>query len=356
MFFGSAISAWRFFILFTLAAGLLSAQTLTITSPLTLPPAQVGVPYSPLQLSATGGTPPYTWSTPIPGSSALPPNMTLSAAGVLSGQTTVNSLWMPIIRVTDSAGNFTQQTFTLPEGTAGTSTRSGVIAQVAVGAGWTTTIYLINTSETNINTAQITFRGNSGNPLPLGISYTIAGYPQALTTSQQNFTMSPNTTIAIQTTEPISGPLTEGWADIFTTGGINVFAIFQQTQSNGVVAEGTSAQQGQFTSSLVLPYDNTNGNTTTAALVSLASVPITINATIWDQNGNQLGMQMLNVPVLGRPTPFAVPTLFPFTAGKTGSIRFDNVSTTDPLSGIAFSFGSLLGGSFTSVPMLPPTM
>jgi hypothetical protein len=103
-----------------------------------------------------------------------------------------------------------------------------------------------------------------------------------------------------------------------------------------------------------MPFDNTSNNTSTVGLVSLSSALVTITATTWDENGNMLGAPtpLPAVNALGH-TAFAIPAIFPITNGKRGFVRFDN-STSDGLSGIGFSFGSLLGGSFTSVPTLPP--
>jgi hypothetical protein len=56
---------------------------LKVTTP-TLLAALQNVPYAPVQLQASGGTPPYTWNL-APTSGPLPPGMTLSPAGVLSG-------------------------------------------------------------------------------------------------------------------------------------------------------------------------------------------------------------------------------------------------------------------------------
>ena len=63
-----------------------------------LPPAQEGVKYY-AQLGATGGQAPYTW-TPI----ALPPGLTLSATGILSGTPPIGSggNYPLIVNVTDS--------------------------------------------------------------------------------------------------------------------------------------------------------------------------------------------------------------------------------------------------------------
>ena len=50
-----------------------------------LPPATVGQPYS-FQLQATGGTPPYTWNKHLPkGRGALPPRLSISKGGLISG-------------------------------------------------------------------------------------------------------------------------------------------------------------------------------------------------------------------------------------------------------------------------------
>ncbi len=50
-----------------------------------LPDAMVGQPYS-FQLQATGGTPPYTWNKYLPkGRGALPPRLSLSKGGLISG-------------------------------------------------------------------------------------------------------------------------------------------------------------------------------------------------------------------------------------------------------------------------------
>src|SRR6202035_2114582 len=64
------------------------ALSITVVAPLavttaSLPDGIVGSPYS-QTLTAAGGTEPYTWSV-IPGTGSLPPGLTLSATGVISG-------------------------------------------------------------------------------------------------------------------------------------------------------------------------------------------------------------------------------------------------------------------------------
>lgn len=80
-----------------------SSATTTITDPApaittTTLTGPSSVPYS-RSLSATGGTPPYTWSL-APGST-LPTGLTLSAAGVISGIPTVTGDFTITVQVTD---------------------------------------------------------------------------------------------------------------------------------------------------------------------------------------------------------------------------------------------------------------
>lgn len=65
----------------TVAPSQLKVTTPTLLTLVTTPNA---VPYAPVQLQASGGTPPYTW-TLAPSSGGLPPGMTLSLKGVISG-------------------------------------------------------------------------------------------------------------------------------------------------------------------------------------------------------------------------------------------------------------------------------
>jgi len=330
-----------------LALSAVMAQGLTVTTSSQLLPAKAGFPYS-QTFSATGGSPPYTWSF----LGSLPLGLSLSSSGVLSGVPATNAQSSFIIRVLDNAGAVFTQQENLQVGTASSSMRAGVLAQVAAGASWDTTIYLVNTSSA-INGASVVFRSDSGNPLTLALTSQQQGILQTLSASTVTFVLNPNTLVVLHTTAPAGAALQQGWADVSTTGGISSYAIFRQSLPSGVVAEGTSGLQGQFEGSVVIPYDNTSGNTTAAALVSLSSAPMTVTATVWDENGAPLGTQNLNLDITAH-LAFAIPTQFPGTAGKRGTVRFDNISNSDSLTALGLSFSSLTGNAFTSVPALLP--
>ena len=74
-----------------------------ITGPSPLPMATVGVAYGPVQITSTGGTPPYTWST----TGTLPPGLAVDANGLLSGTPASGSqgAYSPSVQVRDFFGS-----------------------------------------------------------------------------------------------------------------------------------------------------------------------------------------------------------------------------------------------------------
>jgi len=81
-----------------------------------LPNGAVGTAYS-TTLSASGGTPPYTWTE----SGSLPPGLALSTNGSLSGTPTAAGAWNFVAQVTDAHSANATQTLTITVNSASTA-------------------------------------------------------------------------------------------------------------------------------------------------------------------------------------------------------------------------------------------
>jgi hypothetical protein len=107
-----------------------SGGTLTITS--TPPGGQVGGGYS-FDLTATGGVPPYTWAGDT--SNPIPPGLTLSSTGTISGTPTTAGKYSVDLSVTDSANTTVTQNVSMMISPSGASLPNGTYAFEFSGTG-----------------------------------------------------------------------------------------------------------------------------------------------------------------------------------------------------------------------------
>jgi hypothetical protein len=101
--------------------GPLSIVTSTLTG------GTVGSAYSQTMV-ASGGTPPYHWSV-VAGNGNLPPGLTLSDSGVLSGNPTTAGTYNFTIRATDSGSGSAQRAFSIVVSAAGTAFDAQFLSQ-----------------------------------------------------------------------------------------------------------------------------------------------------------------------------------------------------------------------------------
>jgi hypothetical protein len=113
-------------------------STITISTPLVLPPARVQGAYR-QEFQASGGTPPYTW-TLAPGSTPLPIGLTLSTDGVLTGSPSSAGTFSFSLRVADAAGGALTQTFSLPVTQGLAITTASTLPPATAGAAYTATL------------------------------------------------------------------------------------------------------------------------------------------------------------------------------------------------------------------------
>jgi uncharacterized protein YhjY with autotransporter beta-barrel domain len=167
--------------------------------PTSLPAGTQGVAYSQQTITAVGGTSPYTFTV---SSGSLPPGLTLSSAGTLSGTPSGNGSYGFIVQATDTNGNTGYRTYTLnigsntlmispltlPNGSQGAAYNQTVTASGGTGPY---TYAIISGSlptglSLNTNTGAIT-----GTPGSNGVShFTIQGTDSVGDTGNQAYSLS----------------------------------------------------------------------------------------------------------------------------------------------------------------------
>ncbi|MGI8745483.1 MAG: putative Ig domain-containing protein [Bryobacteraceae bacterium] len=105
---GTLLIAGQTYTINQAAAGGTGPGPLMITTGSNLPAATVSIAYA-ATLAASGGTPPYTWAA----NGALPPGLSLTSTGVLTGVPSSVGNYTLAATVTDSAGQTQTQAFSL---------------------------------------------------------------------------------------------------------------------------------------------------------------------------------------------------------------------------------------------------
>jgi hypothetical protein len=237
--------------------------------------------------------------------------------------------------------NISAQCFGTCSGTPASSVRSGVLAHIAAGGGWTTEITLINPLAAPIAVI-LGFHNDDGSPMDLPLMVTNQGATQSSTEESVSATINPNATLLITTGQLASTVV--GWAEVDSSVRVGGFAIFRQTAQNGLASEGTVPLATPSPATIILPFDDTNGFVMGVALANLSASAANITATVWDGNGNQVGTQSFSIAANGH-TSFVLPTQIPKTAGITGIVQFQS---SGEIAGLGLRFSPF--GTFTSVP------
>lgn len=314
-----------------------------ITTAPTLPAGTVGVSYF-LTFGASGGAGPYSWSL-LAG--ALPPGLTLSPSGTLSGTPAAPGAFQFTLRLADSAQVATQASFSLTIGSGDSLPRSGIIAQIASGGTWKTTITLLNPTASPAQ-VRVAFYGDDGSFLSLPLVVTQGSAAVSVVASSVERTIPPNGTLLLES-EAASSLAAVGWADVRSSTPVSGFAIFRQKHGSGVDSEGTSPLQSLFAPSFLQPMDNQIGFSTGVALVNLAAdQEAVLTAIVYDENGAEIARENFTLPPNGH-TSFSVPAKYPALAGKRGFIEFQT-NRAPGITGLGLRFQPTL--SFTSVPII----
>jgi hypothetical protein len=328
-----------------------SGGALTITSSSSLPAPTAGVAYS-QQLTAAGGTPPYTWSV---AKGTLPTGLSLDATkGIVSG-TAAAAIVPPslaTVKLTDAASATFTLTLTFGLAAPSGQSRVGVFSQVAAGAGWETTIYLSNVS-TSAALTTVSFRDDDGNSLTLPLTVNVAGSIRSTSASSASGTIPPNSIMTIETTSAGDASLT-GWAEVLSSSQLSGYAVFHYTGGAGTPSDGTVPLETSYQTSFAMIYDNTNGQDTGLAVANLSSGSSPLIVTIYDQSGNPIDETGLTWPGqtgLGHIS-FMLNGQLPKAAGNRGLVVFstllDVTAGAQQITGLGLRVTAT--SSFTSIP------
>jgi hypothetical protein len=257
--------------------------------------------------------------------------------------------------VQDTTALTASRTFSMTVTAAGVLPRLGIISQLSAGAGWVTTIWLINQSAAPVQTSLV-FHGDDGTPLTLPFTVTQPTVITQVAASTLNETIAPNTTLVVAT-QPLASNV-EGWVDVLGNGALNGFAVY----SNGSV-EASVPLQSLIETSFSLYFDNTNGGSTGVAIANLAGAPASITATVWDLNGNLVTLQPVAVPLTQNDAngnghdAFELAARVAATANIRGIIQFQGNPGSQLVSpGQVTGLGLRTEASnlFTSIPTIVP--
>jgi hypothetical protein len=167
------------------------------------------------------------------------------------------------------------------------NTPGGLMAHLAVGAGWQTTFALVNTG-TAAASATLNFYTDNGAALPLPVTLLNgpSGAGSLINQSSITQTIAPNASLWIQASGAAASALLTGSAQLTTSGSVSGYAIFRYNP-NG--QEAVVPIESRNATSYVIPFDNTGGTVTGIALSLASSQNTNVPVIVRNDAGRQIG-------------------------------------------------------------------
>jgi hypothetical protein len=215
------------------------------------------------------------------------------------------------------------------------------LSQIADGAGWRTSIILMNTASEE-TTFTLRFFDPLGGPLTLPVQ-------EKGTISEFAGTIAPGGSQIIET-EGTSPQLLDGWAEISSTRTLRGRAIFRQLRGDGVESEAAVPLGTATSQTLLLAFDDRAGFRTAAALLNMhPSATASVSLKFRDENGNLVSTESLVLPPRNRQT-FYLADRFPALSGGAGVAEIFAEQGELQVMGLRFN----PRGAFTSFEAIGP--
>ena len=223
---------------------------------------------------------------------------------------------------------------------------SGLFAHVASGEGWKSTFTLMNLAATE-SIARLVFWDDGGSPLLLPFTFPSNPRLSPTTGSAVDVTIPSNGVVVVEAGAPGQSPIRTGWAELQASGAVLGWATFGQQFNNGYAIEALVPMETRKASSMILPFDNSNGFSTGVALANSSdTTPVNIQMLFRDVDGQQLLTDIVSMPARGHRS-FSLSERYPSLAGQAGGLELTN-PTGGAISVLGLRFSQR--GSVTSIP------
>ncbi len=249
-----------------------------------------------------------------------PPGGQISALGLRANGPALTTL--PVLAEVDSSG--------------------GSIPHILFNGGFTNNITLVNTGSINASTT-LSFFADDGAPLSVPLFLPQSGESPTGTTLTRN--IAPGASLLIQTVGQDSLASTEGSVQLSTNGNVSGFGIFRWTQFE---QEASVPLETRNATSYVLPFDDTNGDSTGLAIANLANQAANVTVKISDDTGALVQTTSLLLNAEGH-TSFMLPSTYSSAANIRGTVEF-----VAPAGGRISVIGlrATSQGTLTTIPVL----
>jgi hypothetical protein len=218
---------------------------------------------------------------------------------------------------------------------------SGSFAQIASGAGLTSTITLVNTGGTQAE-VNLKFFADDGSPLSLPLTLPQLG--NSVDADSLDQTLAGNATLVVEIAAPITSPVKAGSARLTTDGPVNGFVLIR-TVGNG--QEAILPLETHAASSYMVPFNNSSGAVTGIAVANLMFASTSVSVIVRVPGGIQFDAGTITLPAGGH-TSFVLDGQFPLTALLSGTLEFRTASSGQiSVAGLPFS----PTGAFTALPV-----